>query len=160
MSNIQKELEELKKKNKKLALESKLRKSMSAELDRQKELLKKAQIDIAEQKDKIEEISIKLSRYLPSQIYEQIFSGNLDIHKKNQRKKLTIFFSDIVEFTSLSEQIEAEELSAFLTECNLRYLLINFVLLDALFQKKDKYVELIKMSRKFLQNYFLCLNMI
>ena len=85
MSNIQKELEELKKKNKKLSLESKLRKSMSDELDRQKELLRQAQTDIAEQKDKIEEISIKLSRYLPSQIYEQIFSGNLDIHKKNQR---------------------------------------------------------------------------
>ena len=31
----------------------------------------------------------------------------LDIHKKSERKKLTIFFSDIVDFTSISEQIEA-----------------------------------------------------
>ena len=106
MNNIQQDIQNLKKQNQKLLLESKLRKSMSAELDRQKELLKQAREDIEKQKNKIEEISIKLSRYLPVQIYEQIFSGSLDIHKKNERKKLTIFFSDIVDFTSISEQIE------------------------------------------------------
>ena len=89
------QINELKKENKKLSLESKLRKSMSAELDRQKELLSKAREDVEKQKNKIEKISIKLSRYLPTQIYEQIFSGSLDIHKKSQRRKLTIFFSDI-----------------------------------------------------------------
>ena len=64
-------------------------------------------------------ISLKLSRYLPVQVYEQIFSGSLDIHKKSERKKLTIFFSDIVDFTSIAEQIEAEKivvLSFYLTE--------------------------------------------
>ena len=113
MSDLEQELEKLKKENKKLSLESKLRKSMAVELDRQKDLLRQATEKVEEQKEKLEEISLKLSRYLPVQLYEQIFSGSLDIHKKSERKKLTIFFSDIVDFTSISEQIEAEEISEF-----------------------------------------------
>ncbi len=88
---------------------------MAVELDRQKELLRQATEEVEAQKEKIEGISLKLSRYLPVQLYEQIFSGSLDIHKKSERKKLTIFFSDIVDFTSISEQIEAEEISEFLS---------------------------------------------
>ena len=115
MSDLEQEIEKLKKENKKLSLESKLRKSMAVELDRQKELLRKATEEVEAQKEKIEGISLKLSRYLPVQLYEQIFSGSLDIHKTSERKKLTIFFSDIVDFTSISEQIEAEEISEFLS---------------------------------------------
>ena len=115
MSDLEQEIEKLKKENKKLSLESKLRKSMAVELDRQKQLLRQATEEVEAQKDKIEGISLKLSRYLPVQLYEQIFSGSLDIHKKSERKKLTIFFSDIVDFTSISEQIEAEEISEFLS---------------------------------------------
>ena len=115
MSGLEQEIEQLKKENKKLSLESKLRKSMAVELDRQKDLLRQATEEVEAQKEKIEGISLKLSRYLPVQLYEQIFSGSLDIHKKSERKKLTIFFSDIVDFTSISEQIEAEEISEFLS---------------------------------------------
>ena len=115
MSDLVQEIKDLKKENKKLSLESKLRKSMAVELDRQKELLRQATEEVEAQKEKIEGISLKLSRYLPVQLYEQIFSGSLDIHKKSERKKLTIFFSDIVDFTSISEQIEAEEISEFLS---------------------------------------------
>ena len=78
MSDLEQELEKLKKENKKLSLESKLRKSMAVELDRQKELLHQATEEVEAQKEKIEGISLKLSRYLPVQLYEQIFSGSLD----------------------------------------------------------------------------------
>ena len=40
MSDLEQEIKDLKKENKKLSLESKLRKSMAVELDRQKELLR------------------------------------------------------------------------------------------------------------------------
>ena len=59
---------------------------MAVELDRQKELLRQATEEVEAQKEKIEGISLKLSRYLPVQLYEQIFSGSLDIHKKNEKK--------------------------------------------------------------------------
>ena len=72
MSDLEQELEKLKKENKKLSLESKLRKSMAVELDRQKELLRQATEEVEAQKEKIEGISLKLSRYLPVQLYEQI----------------------------------------------------------------------------------------
>ena len=82
MSDVNQKIEKLKKENKKLSLESKLRKSMAVELDRQKELLLQATEEVEVKKEKIEGISLKLSRYLPVQVYEQIFSGSLDIHKK------------------------------------------------------------------------------
>ena len=115
MSNLERQIQKLEKENKKLSLEAKLRKSMAVELNRQKELLRQATDEIEAQKERIEGISLKLSRYLPVQLYEQIFSGSLDIHKRSERKKLTIFFSDIVDFTAVSEQIEAEDISEFLS---------------------------------------------
>ena len=87
---------------------------MAVELDRQKDLLRKATEEVEAQKEKIEGISLKLSRYLPVQLYEQIFSGSLDIHKKSDCKKLTSS-SPISLTTSISEQIEAEEISEFLS---------------------------------------------
>ena len=59
MSDLEQEIEKLKKENKKLSLESKLRKSMAVELDRQKELLRQATEEVEAQKEKIEGISLK-----------------------------------------------------------------------------------------------------
>ena len=58
MSGLEQEIEKLKKENKKLSLESKLRKSMAVELDRQKDLLRKATEEVEAQKEKIEGISL------------------------------------------------------------------------------------------------------
>ena len=49
MGDLSQEIEKLKKENKKLSLESKLRKSMAVELDRQKELLRQATEEVEAQ---------------------------------------------------------------------------------------------------------------
>lgn len=60
------------------------------------------------------ELADKLAKYLPHQIYNMIFSGkrNAEIHA--ERKKLTVFFSDIVNFTGATRHMEPEEMTALL----------------------------------------------
>ena len=64
----------------------------------------------------LEELSKKLSRYLSPQIYQSIFEGQQDVTLTSKRKKLTIFFSDIVDFTSTTESMESEDLSELLND--------------------------------------------
>jgi len=62
------------------------------------------------------DISIKLSKYLSPQVYRSIFSGEKDTTLTTERKKLTVFFSDIKDFTATSEALQPEELTALLNE--------------------------------------------
>lgn len=71
--------------------------------------------DITESKDK-ELILFKLSKYFSPQIYDSIFSGKLDVKIKTTRKNLTVFFSDIVGFSTLSEKLEPENLTKLITD--------------------------------------------
>ena len=52
-------------------------------------------------------VSTKLSYYLSPQIYQSIFSGEKDAKIQTERKKLTIFFSDIADFTAITESSPA-----------------------------------------------------
>ena len=61
-------------------------------------------------------ISLKIAKYLSPQIYKSIFSGEKDATITTERKKLTIFFSDIVEFTATTERLQPEELTGLLNE--------------------------------------------
>jgi len=63
-----------------------------------------------------EELSIKLSKYLPPQIHKALFSGQHDAKVATQRKKLTVFFSDIKEFTTSAESLQPEALTEYLNE--------------------------------------------
>ena len=56
----------------------------------------------------------KLSKYLSPQVYVSIFRGDQDVEITSKRKKLTIFFSDIVNFTSTTEGMETEDLTDLL----------------------------------------------
>ncbi len=54
----------------------------------------------------------KLSRYLPAPV-TALLKGK-DMHLKTERKRITVFFSDLVGFTELSEELEAETLTELL----------------------------------------------
>jgi len=69
---------------------------------------------VAEKNDMLEALSKKLAKYLSPQIYDSIFSGKQSVAIVTKRKKLTVFFSDIVNFTGTTERLESEELTNLL----------------------------------------------
>ena len=105
---------ELDKMVKRLKLESQLRKNLSSEMERQKEVAVQAQELAVERKNEIEAISNQLSKYLSPQLYQSIFSGEQKVNLTSKRKKLTVFFSDLVGFTRISDSLESEEITAML----------------------------------------------
>jgi hypothetical protein len=48
--------------------------------------------------------------------YETIFSGQKDVTIHTERKKLTIFFSDIQNFTAATERLQPEQITQLLNE--------------------------------------------
>ena len=46
----------------------------------------------------LESLSTKLSKYMAQQVYSSIFAGEQNVEVASKRKKLTVFFSDIVGF--------------------------------------------------------------
>jgi len=67
------------------------------------------------EKDKAE-IAGKLAKYLSPQVYDSIFAGDKDVKIESYRKKLTIFFSDIKNFTRTTDSMESEALTGLLNE--------------------------------------------
>jgi class 3 adenylate cyclase len=57
-----------------------------------------------------------ISRYVAAQVAEQIRIGNYGAVDRHERRKLTIFFSDIKGFTDIADVIEPEDLSRILNE--------------------------------------------
>ncbi len=72
--------------------------------------------DATDKRKKMEKASNEISKYIPPQIHGAIFSGKYDTRITTRRKKLTIFFSDIANFTSTSEGLQPEDLTKYLNE--------------------------------------------
>lgn len=79
--------------------------------------------DLGEQKALVEQknatleaLSAKLAKYLSPQVYQSIFTGQQQAALETRRKKLTIFFSDIEDFTRTTEDLEAEDLTFVLND--------------------------------------------
>ena len=76
--------------------------------------LKHREEQLAAKTAQLEQLSVQLSRYLSPQIYESIFEGRQEVKIAASRKKLTVFFSDIANFTETADRLESEELTQLL----------------------------------------------
>jgi adenylate cyclase len=72
--------------------------------------------ELAKKNRELEVLSTKLSKYLSPQIYNSIFTGEQEVGLASQRKKLTVFFADVADFTETTEKMESEDLTALLNQ--------------------------------------------
>jgi adenylate cyclase len=71
-------------------------------------------LKLEEKSQALKNLTRKLSKYLSPQVYASIFRGEQDVIIDSKRKKLTIFFSDIVNFTATTDGMESEALTELL----------------------------------------------
>jgi adenylate cyclase len=63
---------------------------------------------------RLQALSEKLGRYLAPQVYKSLFDGSRDAEIRTQRKKLTVFFSDIKDFTASTTKWQPEDITFLL----------------------------------------------
>jgi class 3 adenylate cyclase len=77
---------------------------------------------LKEERGKVEKAYSLLSKYVAPQLADTITDGQIDLIWKHYRKKLTLFFSDIKNFTTITDSLEPEDmanvLNEYLTEMN------------------------------------------
>jgi adenylate cyclase len=59
-------------------------------------------------------LSEKLGRYLAPQVYKSLFDGSREAEIRTQRKQLSVFFSDIKDFTAATAKWQPEEIKFLL----------------------------------------------
>ena len=72
--------------------------------------------EIGRKHRELEVLSSKLAKYLSPQVYASIFAGRQEVKLASQRKKLTVFFSDIAGFTETTDQMESEDVTQLLNQ--------------------------------------------
>lgn len=78
--------------------------------------LKKREEELMAKTHALEQLSNQLAKYLSPQVYNSIFSGKQKVKLVSKRKRLTIFFSDIIDFTATTERLESEDLTRLLNQ--------------------------------------------
>lgn len=79
--------------------------------DRNEKNLKEVTTTLDEKNAMLERLSSQLSKYLSPQVYESIFRGVKQVELSTERKKLTVFFSDIKDFTATTDDLEPEDIT-------------------------------------------------
>lgn len=67
-------------------------------------------------REKLSTLANQLARFLSPQIHATVFSGEWQARRSTRRRRLTVFFSDIVGFTSKTEALGDQELAAWLND--------------------------------------------
>ena len=78
--------------------------------------LKQREEELTRKSNALEQLSNQLAKYLSPQVYDSIFSGKQEVTLDSKRKRLTVFFSDIIDFTKTTERLESEDLTHLLNQ--------------------------------------------
>lgn len=92
------------------------RKQAEAELLEAKRLADEAHRQVTEKNLMLEGLSAKLSKYLAPQVYSSIFTGKQSVEVATRRKKLTVCFTDIANFTEITDSLAHEDLTTLLND--------------------------------------------
>ena len=76
--------------------------------------LKQREEELTQKSNALQQLSNQLAKYLSPQVYDSIFAGRQEVKLASQRKRLTVFFSDIVNFTETTERLQSEDLTHLL----------------------------------------------
>jgi class 3 adenylate cyclase len=83
---------------------------------KQERIIKLRTADLEEEKEKVVHAHSILSSFVAPQLAEKILDGEVDPVWGHHRKKLTMFFSDIKDFTPITESMEPEDMANLLNE--------------------------------------------
>ena len=82
---------------------------------REEELTTKSEA-LAETNKRLEKAKEQISRYLDPNVTEKIFKGEFSAELSHKRTKLTMFFSDIKDFTQFTDASDPEDVATLLNE--------------------------------------------
>jgi class 3 adenylate cyclase len=91
-------------------------KQREIELEEANQRTREAAEEIGRKHRELEVLSSKLAKYLSPQVYASIFEGRQEVKLASQRKKLTVFFSDIAGFTETTDKMESEDVTQLLNQ--------------------------------------------
>jgi class 3 adenylate cyclase len=83
---------------------------------RQESLIQWRTADLEKEKAKVLRVQRILSRYIAPQLAQKIVDGQIDLIRGHKRRRLTLFFSDIKDFTRLTDSMEPEDMAMLLND--------------------------------------------
>ncbi|MCB1875408.1 MAG: adenylate/guanylate cyclase domain-containing protein [Chromatiales bacterium] len=92
------------------------KRSLQLVIDKRTRELQHTNTELKKTNQLLEGLSASLSKYLSPQVYNSIFTGRQQVKLETRRKKLTVFFSDIKDFTRITENMQPEDLTWLLNQ--------------------------------------------
>jgi adenylate cyclase len=74
------------------------------------------ELELHETKEKLAAVNGVIRRFLPTQVASGIVNEQLHAEFGHERRKITVFFSDVRNFSEIADQLEPEDLSRLLNE--------------------------------------------
>ena len=86
------------------------------QLDRLTRLADNTQAKLSDSNQKMESLLRNLQRFVPQAVVEVLMAHGDEQLPANSREKITVFFSDVVGFTSITERLDPERLAPLMTD--------------------------------------------